>query len=45
MEPTHALAAWWSLVDADRTALGVVVALVVVTALAFVGRRVLARRR
>lgn len=44
-EPGIALAAWWSLARANTTALGVVVAVVAVAALAFVARRVITRRR
>ncbi len=42
---TLALATWWSLTDANPTVLGVVVAVVGVTALGFVGHRLWTRRR
>jgi hypothetical protein len=44
-DPSIALGAWWSVANADKTVLGVVVALIAVAAVAFVARRVLARRR
>ena len=44
-EPAVALAAWWSLAQADSTALAIVVVVVAVAALAFVGHRLWTRRR
>jgi hypothetical protein len=44
-DPGIALGAWWSLARANTTALGVVVAVVAIAAVAFVARRVLSRRR
>ncbi len=49
-DPAIALAAWWSLAQANTTALAVVVAVVAIAAIAFVARRALmgkigARRR
>lgn len=43
-DPATALGAWWSMAEANATALGVVVAVVAVAAVAFVVRRVLSRR-
>lgn len=40
-----ALGQWWSVTDANRTALTVAVVAIAIGALAFVGHRVWARRR
>jgi|GEM_PF-2976208 len=44
-DPVIALGAWWSVAQANTTALGVVVAVVAIAALGFVTRRVVGARR